>query len=459
MMIRKLAWLQMVLLFTCAMNDYKFVVANNFNYNSTTILLTEDFTDNKFNGWSCDRIINSSGLVCEARYTTFSATDRSDIPKTNIQKTFTVTNGHYRVKLNVIKLDAWKPRGIDMLVDVNDINCFTKKYSSSTGTLPVDIECDQAVSTGELKIELHADMGDMTPMGRIALKSVEIYGESGATVTAKSKQPKHCLAHNDICESSGNQHCGAESASGACECSNLASHKCKWGYNVFATGDYNGKFECCNTDPLPSLAKCKRGTGTSIQPSNYCGTTSGCCSGHQPREVKKCNGRQGLQVLELEGAGECYTPAPQYPKIMGQYFCCPAEEVNKWKDYVCDKSKCTGKIIKKRFNPKPGHCTAEVGEKRECLDGWDVFAGNEETESQYIFWCCQHKSGKGKGKYSPAAVIIIVVVVVIITIGASYFFWRRNKVIKEQKMQPTTDGVQMQVVEGQATVPENKYKA
>ena len=90
MMIRKLAWFQIVLLFTCAMNDYKFVDANTFNYNSTTLLLTEDFTSNKFNGWSCDRIIDSSGLVCEARYTTFSATDRSDIPKTNIQKSFTV---------------------------------------------------------------------------------------------------------------------------------------------------------------------------------------------------------------------------------------------------------------------------------------------------------------------------------------------------------------------------------
>ena len=49
MMIRKLAWFQIVLLFTCAMNDYKFVDANTFNYNSTTLLLTEDFTSNKFN--------------------------------------------------------------------------------------------------------------------------------------------------------------------------------------------------------------------------------------------------------------------------------------------------------------------------------------------------------------------------------------------------------------------------
>eukprot|EP00942_MAST-04A_sp_MAST-4A-sp1_P015106 g15106.t1 len=389
MMIRKLAWFQIVLLFTCAMNDYKFVDANTFNYNSTTLLLTEDFTSNKFNGWSCDRIIDSSGLVCEVRYTTFSATDRSDIPKTNIQKSFTVTNGHYRVKLKVIKLGAWKPRGIDMLVDVNDINCFTKKYSGGS-TFSVDIECDQAVSNKELKIELHADMGDMTPMGGIALKSVEIYSESGATITAKSTQPKHCLQHNDICVSTR----------GGCEdCADLASHKCNYGYNVLAKGDYCGVFECCNTDPPPKLAKCERGSGSSNMDSkNACGTTSGCCSGHQPREVKKC--ARGLQVLEVEGAGQCYTPAPRYPPITGQYFCCPAEEVSKWENYICDKSKCTGKLDKKA-KKRAGHCTAEIGEKRECLDDFEVFAGNEETESKNIFWCCKDKSKlglKGKGK-------------------------------------------------------------
>ena len=72
------------------------------------------------------------------------------------------------------------------------------------------------------------------------------------------------------------------------------------------------------------------------------------------------------------------------------------------------------------------------------MDDFEVFAGNEETESKNIFWCCKDKSklglkGKGKGGGPVVIIIIVAVVVVIIAIVASYFFWRRKKGIKEQQ--------------------------